>query len=654
MSGISFFRPEFFWALPFVGIIILFHFLRRAKTIKLNFSTLRFFHINAVRSSRTRKLRKLLQLITRILIVVLLILLFAAPYKVNDLSSSLHNPQCNIYCWVDQTSSMEYLQDQHSIGQIAFNLIDSLSSHLSVSSRLFVYNHDSRKFDSKRDNVGQFKSSYKPLNMNGLFETAFTNAKLSSEKSLLVLFSDFQEPVSKKVDSLLENLPEKLSVICVSLTPQSPWNYSLKDVGFSGEQNVGGVVCASGAALDNGKLFSEIGNVRTETTLLDVKENECTNAQLSVLGRGNSHGGKVVLDAADPLQFDNVSFFAPHKQQLHRVLVIGNKQKNSVIASALNVLSKKWNPVILKDEQEVVYSDMDSADVIIINSAMWVSKQMDAFIEGYSGKEKTFVFAIENRGKTLQMHEAGTAALLKKAFNDIPVGKSVELQKSLPLVLPDTISGLWKGFPEMRTSEVAVNNYYDNISGEVLLHLGNGRSFMSHIRDKASRNWLILSTSIGITEDNNLCETGFFVPFLDRICSYGVAQILSNENILIAGVSYKNPFFNTNTSASVYDSESKLVITLQSQSMMVFDEPGVYKVVPDGRTPYYLTVAADPEESLLSYKQPKEYKNSLNMSFSEFLAALNSRQSASFWYLPWVILFCLIVLETLLWEKKKT
>ncbi|MDO5576313.1 MAG: hypothetical protein Q4F84_04485, partial [Fibrobacter sp.] len=567
--------------------------------------------------------------------------------------SNLHNPQCNIYCWVDQTKSMEYLQNQVSTGQMAFNLIDSLNRYLSVSSRLFLYNSESKKFDSKRDNIGQFKSSFKPLNMNKFFETALTDTKLSSEKSVLVLFSDFQEPVSDKVDSLLENLPERLSVICVSLTPPSPRNYSLKYVFLSGEQNIGGVVCADGAWLDNGKLFSEIGNVRTETVLLDVKENECANVQLSILGRGNLHGGKVVLDVDDPLQFDNVSFFSPHKQHVYRVLVIGDKQKNSVIASALNVLNKKWNPVILKDEQEVVYSDMDSSDVIIINSVMWVSKQIDAFIAGYSGKEKTFVFAIENSGKNAQMHEVGTVALLKKAFNDIPVGKSIELQKSLPLVLPDTISDLWRGFPEMRSSEVAVNNYYDNIPGEALLHFGNGRSFMSHVKDKASRNWIVLSTSIGITEDNNLCETGFFVPFIDRICTYGAAQMLSNESVLIAGVSYKNPFFNTNTSASVYDSESRLVITLQGQSMMVFDLPGVYKVVPDGRTPYYLTVAADPAESVISYRQPKKHKNSLNMSSSEFLMALNSRQSVFFWYLPWIILFCLIVLETLLWENKK-
>ena len=159
MNDIAFFRPEFFWALSFIGIVILLHFLRHPKTVRMDFSSLRFFHNDAVQSNRTRKIRKILQLLTRISIVALLIFLFAAPYKNNDPSGNLHNPQCNVYCWVDPTMSMEYLQDQTSLGQKAHDLLDSLNRYLPSSSRLFLYDHNNKKFDLKKKEFEQFKNN---------------------------------------------------------------------------------------------------------------------------------------------------------------------------------------------------------------------------------------------------------------------------------------------------------------------------------------------------------------------------------------------------------------------------------------------------------------------------------------------------------------
>ena len=653
MNDIAFFRPEFFWALSFIGIVILLHFLRHPKTVRMDFSSLRFFHNDAVRSNRTRKIRKILQLLTRISIVALLIFLFAAPYKNNDPSGNLHNPQCNVYCWVDPTMSMEYRQDQTSLGQKAHNLLDSLNRYLPASSRLFMYDHNNKKFNLKRNEFEQFKSSYKPLDMDNLFETVLSDKDFSSEQSLLLLFSDFQEPVTDKTDSLLKILPGQLTAICVPLTPHLPWNYSLKDVHLANEEKVQGTVCANGRDLAKGKLFCETGNMRTETTLLDIKKNECVNTQLRISSKGNLGGGKVVLEIDDPLQFDNVSFFAPQRQQNHRVLIVGNRQKNSVIASALNVSDKRWNPVILKDELDVTYTDLDSADIIIINSVSGISKQMDAFMAAYSGKEKALIRALDNSGGTVQASQSGNFALLNKVFKDISSGKSVRLPTPLTLVLPDTISDLWKGFPRMRSEEVAVYGYYNGIPGETLLHLGNGSGFMSQIKDRFSRNWIILSTPIGITEDNNLCETGFFVPFVDRICRYGIAMSSRSDNSILTGMPYRNPFYNSEISASVFDSDNRLILTLQNQSSVVFDQPGIYKIAPEGKKPYYLTVTIDPEESILSYRSPDTLKNSVNMSPDKLLSALNSRQSSFFWFLPWIILFCLIVLEVLLWERKR-
>ena len=40
---------------------------------------------------------------------------------------------------------------------------------------------------------------------------------------------------------------------------------------------------------------------------------------------------------------------------------------------------------------------------------------------------------------------------------------------------------------------------------------------------QGGRKWVISATPLGIINENNLCETGFFVPFIDRLARYVVS-----------------------------------------------------------------------------------------------------------------------------------
>lgn len=126
MSSISFFNPQFFFALAFIVLIVLIHFLKRPRTISLNFSTLRFFTQNAVIQRKTRNLRKLLQLLTRCAIAAVIIALFARPFNSSEPLNKLHYPQTPVYLWVDPTLSMDYTDGPMSIGQLSHSIIDSL------------------------------------------------------------------------------------------------------------------------------------------------------------------------------------------------------------------------------------------------------------------------------------------------------------------------------------------------------------------------------------------------------------------------------------------------------------------------------------------------------------------------------------------------
>ncbi|MBN1982351.1 MAG: BatA domain-containing protein, partial [Chitinivibrionales bacterium] len=112
--GISFFHPEFFWALPVVALPILLHFLKRKPVRTLEFSTLRFFKQAAVAASNFRTLKSILQLLCRIILILCLLVIFAQPYVKSDPFSILQSNSAALYVWVDPTVSMEF---QHVDGQ---------------------------------------------------------------------------------------------------------------------------------------------------------------------------------------------------------------------------------------------------------------------------------------------------------------------------------------------------------------------------------------------------------------------------------------------------------------------------------------------------------------------------------------------------------
>ena len=84
MNGIGFLEPLFLWGLLFTVAVVLIHLLKRPRTVRLDFSTLRFFDETTVASNRSRRLRRLLLLLVRLLLAILLVVLFARPFFKHD------------------------------------------------------------------------------------------------------------------------------------------------------------------------------------------------------------------------------------------------------------------------------------------------------------------------------------------------------------------------------------------------------------------------------------------------------------------------------------------------------------------------------------------------------------------------------------------
>ena len=106
LSSFGFVEPAFLWALSALIGVLLIHFLKRPRTIRLAFSTLRFFDESARNASRSSRLRRLLLLITRLLLVAVIVLIFARPFFSDDPLRCLRDPQYDLHVWIDPTPSM--------------------------------------------------------------------------------------------------------------------------------------------------------------------------------------------------------------------------------------------------------------------------------------------------------------------------------------------------------------------------------------------------------------------------------------------------------------------------------------------------------------------------------------------------------------------
>jgi len=648
LNYLSFFKPEFFWALFVLGAIILIHFLKRPRTRNLKFSTLRFFQSQAMKSFKARRLRSILQLIVRCALAALIIALFARPFDKNNPLSMINDPQASIFVWIDPTHSMEMRTAEKSSGEIAAEVADSLRRRLPVTSKFYLYDHAVKEFLPSVDETVRFSSRHGDPDPASAIRKLKTDG---AERKVLLLLSDFQGNTGAVFDSILKDLPDDIMAVCVPVLQNKLWNYSISDARqIPGQNAVSVKVYARGKALQGGKIYAVIDNMRTARIEVSLAEDDSTEVRIPLGSSSRLNGGEVILETPDPLSFDNRTFFAPGQSSSSRVLIVGDWNENQVIAAALKVSGgSMWDEIIMKNELELIYDDLDSADLVIINSFKRPSRALDAFAVSHT-RIKAVIISLAVQEEI----QNWSSVLLSKVFASAS-GKlsSFRPDTPVPMVLTDTISELWRGFPSIKSEEVAVYGFCKGIPGDVLLRFGGGTPAVSALTDKAGRKWVISATPLGITNENNLCETGFFVPFIDRLARYAVSGFLDNKQVWIAGDAVRNPFYGEGTSALIINSDGERKNILQNQPFIKIDKPGIYKMVPSGKPSWNFAVNADPHESqIISSLSNQDNEKVLIVKKDHLLSSADS--SLGFWYLPWALLCLLLLAEILLWTGKES
>lgn len=666
MKNFAFFHPHFLWGLLFLAIALIIHFLKRKHTVVLNFSTLRFLNQTAVKESRLKNLKNLLLLLTRLVIIALLVLIFAQPYQKDDPFRLLGSSSCALYCWVDPTMSMHYRQDNSTLWEKANNMITVLDSIMPEPVPLRIYDGSTNQFTEIRHNEKMGNSFNRYLNpprhgqsdFTAMIQTFLETKETSTRASILLLFSDFQTKDSTFFQQFFNSQKNPPPTLCINLADDAPWNYSLYNLSLSSGQThtVQGVVTSCGKDLPASEIVVLVGSMRAAHAGISLKKDDTTTITIPFTYPGAEHYGEVQLLSADPFTQDNTRHFA-HQLSSVRILIITNEMEKAFpIKAALQTLAQtynNWNSPVIKNSQEVLYDDLDSASVILIHGISESTPLLTTLCSVKKPlKQKIIVISPDIEDVSNSWN--------KQVFHFLESQQQPRVyhtQKPYFPVLPDTVSPLWNGFPRFSDKDVALYSLLSPLPGHILLKTNNNMPFVSYVKDSTACTWIVFATPFGLTMANNLAETGFYIPLLDRLIRYGLAKTQQTIPTWIAGIPAPNPFYGTRTTARIYDATNTCIAQWQNEALVSLTLPGLYKVHPENAAPYWIAAVIDSSEGDCDYSLPEipsgKKKQIITLSPDSFVQFLEKYRAAGTFDLLWIILIIFAAVEIVLWKREK-
>ncbi len=648
--NIGFFRPQFLWALLLLAIPVAIHFFNRRRTLKLDFSSLRFFSVTAVKANRARNLRRILQLIARLGVVALLALLFARPHDPSSPFAVLTDPQCGLYTWTDRTVSMRYGRGL-SRTDLAAALRDTLELNLEALGPLLGYDDERSEFTPTRISLD---SRHGPARFGRMFSVLRERLSQDAGPAVLVVFSDMQDGTVDAIDSALavDTLP--CPMLCVDLSPGRPANGGIvrASVPASNPALIDVTVAAQGNAAKGRELVALLGGLRTGRAGVSLEGGDTARVELDLPRNVGAPTGVITLEPGDAFTVDDTCAFVREASPPRAVLIVGDTRRTYPIGAALNAVAGDfWQEVTVRDPRELTIDDLDRAALIVLDSIAHPSRAIGALLSGRSLGRKAILLSPA-------LAPGGTGfvrtVLQRTGFGGAPVVDSSD-ERGLGVVLSDTLSAVWRGFPRLRDSDVAVYRWLRGVPGRPMLRLDNGKPLVTVVDDTAGHVWMLSATPLAITNDNNLAETGFFVPLLDRLARYALAAASPRSDVWIAGRLRRNPYFGRRGGATVRRADGSTVGRWDSQLQVMLGQPGAYRVIPDGETGYWLPVVADPSEIDLSYRTPavpQKLRAHVRVIGPEELGELvREAGRAGPSRLLWLLLVFFVLVEMLLWGR---
>jgi hypothetical protein len=663
LSALSFFQPVYLWALAFLSAVLFLHFFKRRVIKRMELSTLRFFPASAVSKSRVRRLIDILLLLARLLLVAALALLFAGPHDKDSPLIALSGPNTAVYTWIDPSVSMEYADGGAAAGRRAEIIVDSLIAKLPPSAERYGFDHGSGRFvplidkkssadaDSEKP---EFFGRFGPVNFSEAADAFAAQAARSARPAVFVALSDFQRNTVDAFDSvsykLVGDAGDNRRVVCVSLAPVSPRNCSVRvrRGGLDGG-GLSAVVYAAGAALDTTYVELTVGDLRFGQRSVSCKAGDSVVVNFDLPPVKDGAWGRVELRVNDPLQFDNRDYFTLSAERRRAALIAGDTRRNKVIGAALKASGPAfWDSVILKEGNELTYEDVNAADLVLVNAFNGRSKVLESFISGGVGGKGVIVALDPEREDDFGRSFLRSAGILPAAQ------KANKIENGLNPTLIDTNSALWRGFPAMSSGNSRIYGYVSPLAGSALARMGGSQALAAAV-PRNGYELLIISTPLGVTHSNNLCETGFYVPFVDRLARRALAGRARAEERWYAGYPARNPFFGGGRTGTLYGMDGKLVAAWSSQPNVRVDRPGVYSLASSTGETTNFAVSAHPTEGEMAFRQPDLRAESgggiYYFEAGEFLERTGNLSNNPWSYWLWALLGLALCCEVFLWKR---
>jgi hypothetical protein len=392
--------------------------------------------------------------------------------------------------------------------------------------------------------------------------------------------------------------------------------------------------------------------MRVGQEMVSLQRNDSLAVSIPVSRHGEQAGGEASLMVDDPYDFDNTAYFVEKRSKRQRVLIVSEGDESFSILAALRSLSESRLSVPLqRSPVEVTYDDLDSSDIIVLSSIKEPTSVLSTLWSMSALRNKTIIFAPEIGDKTGSLNHI--------VFKHLKARVAVEkLQTEKPFfpVLPDTVSALWRGFPRFTDRDVSVYACYSPIPGNVLLRLNKGMPLVSHSIDSSGHSWIVFATPIGITDANNMSETGFYLPLLDRIIRYGSESVKEAHTVWVAGKPVSNPFSGSRVSAQIFNSNNKRIALWDRQPQVLLETPGIYKVQPQGESAYWIAAIVDTSEGHFIYSKPEVAESNDRyvklLDRSSFLDFIEHHESPGYDFI-WLLLALCLIFEVLLWKRER-
>jgi hypothetical protein len=478
--------------------------------------------------------------------------------------------------------------------------------------------------------------------------------KKDSRTPVLVLFSDFQSKDRAVFEHLFSRTKISFPVVGTFLADKNPWNYAVSSTAVSFENNpvLTCTIHSQGRGLKSGELVVLIESMRVGQEMVTLARNDSLTVSIPFSRHVEQAGGQVSLMVDDPYDFDNTAYFVEKRSKRQRALIISEGEESFSILAALRSLAESRLSVPLqKSPVEVTYDDLDSSDIIVLSSIKEPTSILSTLWSMSALRNKTIIFSPDISDRTGSLNHI--------IFKHLKANAMVEkLQTDKPFfpVLPDTVSALWRGFPRFTDRDVSIYACYSPISGNVLLRLNKGMPLVSHSIDSSGHSWIVFATPIGITDANNLSETGFYIPLLDRIIRHGSEAVKETHTEWIAGRPVNNPFSGSRISAQIFNSNNKRIALWDKQPQVLLETPGMYKVQPQGESAYWIAATVDTSEGHFIYsKTAVAETNTRYVKFldrSSFPDFIRHHESPGYDFI-WLLLALCLIFEVLLWKRER-